>query len=110
MIHPNDDNGDVLRRMEANGDSLTRPRDIDFAVVFREKDAAEGFAEHFRALGYAVSVERAGTRVEFPWDVVVVRHMTPSHQEIGNFEASLQKVADTLDGHNDGWGCMTQQG
>ena len=110
MIHPNDDNGDVLRRMEAKGDSLSRPRNIDFTVVFREKDGAERFAEHFRAQGYKVSIERAGTREEFPWDVLVVKHMTPSHQEIGDFEASLQELADTLGGHNDGWGCITQQG
>jgi len=110
MIHPNDENGDVLRRMEAKGDSLTRPRDIDFTVVFREEDGAERFAEHFRAQGHRVSVERAGTREEFPWDVVVVNHMKPSHQGIGEFEASLQEVADTLGGHNDGWGCITQQG
>src|SRR5271170_267067 len=99
MVHPDDDNGDVLRRLEAKGDNLTRPRNIDFIVVFREEDAAERFAEHFRAQGYAVSVECARTVTEFPWDVVVVRYMTPSHQEIGNFETSLQEVADTLGGH-----------
>jgi hypothetical protein len=110
MIHPNDDNGDVLRRMEADGDSLTRPRDIDFNVVFREEEAADRFAEQFRAHGYTVSVERAGTRPEFPWDVLVVKYMTPSHRDISDFETSLQEVADTLGGHNDGWGCITQQG
>jgi hypothetical protein len=96
--------------MEAKGDSLNRPRDIDFTVVFREKEGAERFAEHFSALGYKVSVERAGTREEFPWDVLVVKHMTPSHQEIGDFEALLQELADGLGGHNDGWGCITQKG
>jgi hypothetical protein len=110
MIHPNDDNGDVLRRLEAKGDNLNRPRNIDFTVVFREENAAERFAEHFRAQGYAVSVDGTGTATEFPWDVVVVKHMTPSHQEIGNLETCLQEVADTLDGLNDGWGCITQQG
>jgi hypothetical protein len=110
MIHPNDDNGGVLRRLKAKGDNLTLPRDIDFTVVFREEDGAERFAEHFRAQGYKVSVERAGTREEFPWDVLVVKHMKPSQQEIGDFEESLQELADTLGGHNDGWGCITQKG
>jgi len=110
MIHPNDDNGDVLRRMEAKGDSLTLPRDIDFTVVFRDEVGAERFAEHFRSQGYKVSVELAGTREEFPWEVVVVKHMTPSHQGIGDFETSLQELAEQLGGHNDGWGCITQQG
>ncbi len=110
MIHPDDDTGDVLRRMEAKGDTLTRPRDIDFTVVFRKQVSAEQYAEHFREQGFKVSVDGSDTEEEFPWDVVVVKHMIPSHQEIEDFEASLQAAADPLGGHNDGWGCITQQG
>ncbi|HLJ25434.1 MAG TPA: ribonuclease E inhibitor RraB [Candidatus Angelobacter sp.] len=36
MIYPNDSNGDALRRMEAQGDDLTIPRDIDFTVAFAD--------------------------------------------------------------------------
>jgi len=56
MIHPNDANADVLRRMEARGDDLTKPRNIDFTVVFPDGNSAERFAQHFRALGHQVSV------------------------------------------------------
>jgi Regulator of ribonuclease activity B len=108
MIYPDDDNGDVLRRLEAAGDNLTLPRNVDFTVVFPEESAAERFAEHFREQGYAASVEFAETVKELPWDVVVVTYMTPSHQEIGDFETTLQKVADTLGGRNDGWGCFSE--
>src|SRR5436309_14481650 len=78
-IYPNDTNGDVLRRMEARGDDLARPRNIDFNVVFASASSAEQFAEHFRALGHEVSVERTETRQDFPWDVLVVQHMAPSY-------------------------------
>ena len=108
MIHPNDENGDVLRRMEAQGDNLNRARNIDFTVVFADQNAAETFAEHFRKQGYAVSVEFAETVKELPWDVVVVKHMMPSHHEITDFETTLQEVADTLGGRNDGWGCFAE--
>jgi hypothetical protein len=37
MIYPNDANGDSLRRMEAEGDDLSRPRNINFTVVFSNK-------------------------------------------------------------------------
>jgi hypothetical protein len=40
--------------MEARGDDLTRPRNIDFTVVFADAISADQFAEHFLALGYAV--------------------------------------------------------
>ncbi len=108
MIYPNDDNGDVLRRMEAKGADLTKPRNVDFTVVFPEETAAKRFAEHFRGQGYSVSVEFAETVKELPWDVVVVKYMALFHQGIGDFEAVLQEVAASLGGRNDGWGCFTQ--
>ncbi|MGA3081867.1 MAG: ribonuclease E inhibitor RraB [Terracidiphilus sp.] len=108
MIYPEDDNGDVLRRLEAQGDDLTWARNIDFSVVFPVESAAERFAEHFRARGYAASVYFAETMAEFPWNVNVVKHMTPSHQGISDFETTLQEVADTLGGCNDGWGCFSE--
>ena len=108
MVFPNDANGDALRRMEAEGDDLTRPRNIDFDVVFPDGNSAEQFAKHFRALGHEVSVEAAGTRRDFPWDVVVVKRMVPSHEGITGFEDLLQSAADRWGGHNDGWGCFSE--
>jgi hypothetical protein len=108
MIYPDDDNGDVLRRLEEQGDDLTRARNIDFSVVFAIESAAERFAEHFRAQGFTASVYFAEAMKEFPWNVSVVKSMTPSHRGIGEFETYLQEVADTLGGHNDGWGCFSE--
>ena len=108
MIYPNDDNGDVLRRMEAQGDDLTKPRNIDFSVVFADGNSAEQFAQHFRALGHGVSVKLTKTDPDLPWDVVVVQHMAPSYEGISDFENLLQSVADGWGGHNDGWGCFTK--
>jgi Regulator of ribonuclease activity B len=107
MIYPNDANGDALRRMEAQGDDLTRPRNIDFSVAFADAKSAEQFAAHFRALGHEVSVESTETDQGFPWDVVVVQHMVPSYDGITNFENLLQSTANALGGHNDGWGCFS---
>ncbi|MGC0773360.1 MAG: ribonuclease E inhibitor RraB [Candidatus Acidiferrum sp.] len=109
VIFPNDANGDALRRMEAEGDDLTIPWNIDFNVVFPDGGAAEEFAKHFRALGHEVSVE-AATEIDqdFPWDVVVVKHMAPSYGGVSGFESLLQSVADCWGGHNDGWGCFSE--
>ena len=90
------------------GDDLTQARNIDFSVVFSTESAAERFAEHLRAQGFTASVYFAEAMKEFPWNVNVVRFMTPSHREIGAFEASLQEIADSFGGHNDGWGCFTE--
>lgn len=108
MIFPNDANGDALRRMESGGDDLTRPRNIDFNVVFANGQSAEEFAKHFRAQGYQASVEAAEADQDFPWDVVVVQHMVPSHEGISSFENLLQSAADRWGGRNDGWGCFSE--
>jgi|SRR5665213_3623297 len=107
MSYPDDDNGDVLRRIEAGGNDLNLSRAVDFTVVFPNENSAEQFATHFRGLGYTVSVEFSETAEGFPWDVVVVKHMALSHKAIGDFEDLLQSVADANGGQNDGWGCVS---
>lgn len=109
MTFPDDENGDVLRRLQRDGDDLTQPRDIDFTVIFPGQFEAEAFANHFRCLGYEVSVEETKAKPEAPWDVLVVKNMIPSHAGITGFEALLQNVASGFGGRNDGWGCFAQK-
>ena len=110
MNHPNDDNGDALRRLEADGDDLSRARNIDFTVVFPDQFKAEEFADYFRNAGYESTVTAAHVKKTHPWDVVVVKHMIPSHSGITEFKAELQEIAATLGGYNDGWGCFAETG
>jgi len=107
-MYPNDENGDALRRMEAEGDDLTRPRDIEFTVVFPSERSAKQFVSHMRTQGYEASPEFSETVEGFPWDVIVVKHMVPSYAEIGDFETMLQSAADPFGGHNDGWGSFSE--
>jgi Regulator of ribonuclease activity B len=110
MIHPNDSTGDALRRLESEGDDLSRPRDIDFNVVFPNESRAGEFAAHFRKMGYKASIRHAQVREQHPWEVLVVKYMPPSHSGISDFERELEKVARPLDGYNDGWGCFPESG
>ena len=109
-IYPEDENGNTLRHMEAQGDDLTKPRNIDFAVVFPDGRSAEQFAEYFHDLGHEISVEETKSKPDFPWDVIVVKHMVPTHEGITDFEDLLQSVADRWRGKNDGWGCFSVPG
>ena len=107
MKFHNDANGDALRRMEAQGDDLTRPRSIEFTVVFPNQNSANQFASHIGALGHEVSLEISETVEGFPWDVIVVKQMVPSHNEIEEFETVLQTAAGAFGGRNDGWVCVS---
>ena len=105
---PDDENGDVLRRMQESGDDLSKPRDIDFTVVLPDKAAAQAFGDRFHELGYRISAEKSNTVPQLPWDIVVTKFMVPSHAGITQFEQELQAVASPLGGRNDGWGCYEQ--
>jgi len=108
IIFPDDENGDVLRQMQANGDDLSKARGIDFTVVFPREESANEFQEYFSALGYTTTLENTACVEDMPWDVVVVKEMVPTHSAITSFELELEEIALPLDGRNDGWGCFEQ--
>jgi Regulator of ribonuclease activity B len=105
---PDDENGEVLRRMQGDGDDFTKSRDIDFSVVFPSESAAEEFADQFRRSGLKVAVQEWEGERELPWDVTVTRYMLPTHAGITEVEEKLEDVAAPLGGRNDGWGCLRQ--
>jgi Regulator of ribonuclease activity B len=108
MTFPDDDTGDALRRLQAQGDPLTNARNVDFSVVFTSEDAATKFAAYFQSQGYKASVKLTEIGREFPWDVTIVKHMVPSHAAIEAFEDLLQSVANDFGGNNDGWVCFSE--
>jgi hypothetical protein len=105
---PDDENGDVLRRMQEHGDDFSKARDVDFTVVFPSEHAAKAFANLISGKGWASSVEMTNCVAELPWDVRVVNHMVPTHAGISQFEAMLADEAKSFEGRNDGWGSLQQ--
>jgi hypothetical protein len=105
----NEENRDVILRMAASGDDLSKPRDIDFSVVFADRRSAEEFAAYFGQLGCRTSTKESGVAPDLPWDVTVVKHMLPVCEAITDFELLLQSKAYPLGGRNDGWGCFEQK-
>jgi hypothetical protein len=101
---PDDDNGDVLRRMFASGDNLSEPRIIDFCFAFAERRQALAFAEivdeHDLEVCISFYDERGG------WQAIVKRYMVPTHEDITALETLLVQRAESVGGEADGWGCM----
>jgi len=110
MQFPDDENGDVLRRMQSSGDDLTKSRDIDFTVVFPDESSARQFAAAFGSERYYVPVRHSECVADLPWDVEVRCDMVPDHAAIGAFEERLEALAAPLGGRNDGWGCFHAAG
>ncbi len=101
---PHDDNGDVLLRMYAAGDDLTKPRMIDFSFIFPERRQALAFADIVDDKDKEVCISYYEDREM--WEVIVQHHMVPDHSAIAAMEAALTVKADSVGGKADGWGCM----
>lgn len=101
-----EENEEVLRRMRAEGDDLTQPRDVDFTVVFPDELSAHAFADQFETADVSVSVEQSNTAEGMPWDVVVTKNIVPENETITEFEVFLADRAIGYGGRNDGWGCF----
>lgn len=106
---PDDENGETLRDMQADGDDLSLPRDIDFAVVFDSEAMARAFYDamaggdcHLEIGPYTDDDGQA------KWDVTVTWFMLPDHAEITGIENTLAALAAPMGGRNDGWGCFPQ--
>ena len=107
-IFPNDENGDVLRRMSDSGDDLGIPREIDFSVIFPTEDSAIEFAVHLLKNELKVSFSEYEEHDEMPWQVQAHIFMLPTHENITGFESLLAEQSSEYGGQNDGWGCMSQ--
>ena len=108
MIFPADENGDVLRRMLAAGDDLTKPRDIDFNHVFAKEEEAQRFVDAVRQLGFDKVSHRFWSEKKM-WDARVVVFMTPAHADISRIESKFDSLAREFLGRADGWGCLAVQ-
>jgi hypothetical protein len=54
---PGDVNGDVLRRLVADGDNLSVPRTLDFQIIFPDEKSATRFAEVVSSKFDSVKIE-----------------------------------------------------
>jgi hypothetical protein len=103
---PNDENGDVLRRMKESGMDFSKSYDIDFEHLFPTEEGARAMAQAVEKTGYKTEVGY-GEEVK-GWDCRVVVHMKPTHEGITAMEESLGKIADEHGGHSDGWGVLQE--
>jgi hypothetical protein len=100
---PDDENGQVLKRMLEDGDDLSRERGIEYYHVFADDDRARAFAEAAAALP-DLAVDPPQSDDEGVWQVCVVRVMVPAHAAITALERELGELAESHGGFADGWG------
>ncbi len=106
---PDDDNGDTLWHMAEQGDDLSVPREVDFAVIFPSENQALEFAIRLLRIRQKVSCGPYEGNLSLPWQVQAHAMMLPTHENISGFESLLERDSASLGGRNDGWGCFSQE-
>jgi hypothetical protein len=101
---PDDENGNVLKRMFDGGDDLSRPRIVDFCFAFPGRQQALAFAEIVDDRDLEVCISSYDEREM--WQAIVKRRMIPTHRDITALESRLTSQAESVGGEADGWGCM----
>lgn len=106
LTFPDDENGDMLRQMQAAGDNLEAARDIDFAFAFKSQAEAERFAAVVTAQGFRAEASDYPERQM--WQAEVTHFMLPTHEGITGLESRLTQTAAEHGGSPDGWGAFLQ--
>ena len=106
LTFPDDENGDILRQMQAAGDNLEAARDMNFAFAFKTQSEAERFAAAITAPDFHAEASDYPERKM--WQAEVTHFMLPTHAAITELEARLSKVAAEYGGSPDGWGSFLQ--
>jgi Regulator of ribonuclease activity B len=104
---PDDENGDVLRRMAARGIDLVSPRIVDFEHCFPDEAAARAFRKSVEATVREARLFESNAESGTGWEVQCRVEMIPSHAAITETEERLGGIAAAFDGRPDGWGFLS---
>jgi hypothetical protein len=104
---PDDENGDVLRRMAAGGVDLSSPRVLDFEHCFPDEKSARHFFDAVSGTVLEARLIQPDPAKRTGWEMQCRQRMIPTHAAITKMETKLATVANRFGGHPDGWGTMS---
>ena len=109
MQFPDDENGDVLRRMHASGFDFGQPHDVDFFALFAKNEDATVVAKQFIAdheTGDPLVSVKTASHDSGRTELAIVKSMLVTHENVTAFENLLADRCASFDGKLDGWGVM----
>lgn len=103
---PDDENGQVLWQMFEDGDDLTEPHQVEFAIVFKDQQQLEQCALHLLYQEQQVSFYDDEETGGADWVLTIHVEMVPEYADIVDLEEWFSSIAEQFDGEYDGWGCL----
>jgi len=109
MEFPNDDNGDVFRRMREAAVDFATPHDVEFFAVLPTEAAAEAVAMLYvadRARGEALVNIETRPAEDGGMELELVKRMLLTHADVTAFKQCLAERVGAHGGDLDGWGVL----
>ena len=104
---PNDENGDVLRRMADRGVDLVSPRVVNFEHCFPDAASAKGFHGAVAATVLEARIREPDAESGRGWEVQCRVRLIPTHEALKQTELPLGELAESFSGYPDGWGSLS---
>ena len=104
MTFPNDETGQVLAEMQAEGIDLNQIHNVVFFHLFETKEQAQAMADHLAEKAADMVLTIHPDETPNVWDLDCSVKMVPSYDGIVAQEAEFEQLATKFKGYNDGWG------
>lgn len=104
MSFPNDDTGQVLAEMHAEGIDFSSIHKVVFFQLFEKKEDAQAMVDHLAIKVPEMEVSLQPDQTPNVWDVDCTVNMLLDYDAIIAQEAEFEQLAAKFDGYNDGWG------
>ncbi len=99
------ENAEILNGMRDKGVNVHTSRKMDFSHLFPSRELAASFAISAMDAGFDTKIDEYPSN-DYPWDVTVSKEMIPSAENVTEAEEKLGVLAQTFEGHADGWGFL----
>ena len=109
MSFPDDENGQLLAEIAAAGVDLNQTVDVDYFHLFEKKPDAEKMLAAVKDAHPEAKLKLFEDDTPGVWDVSCSVAITPSYDNICQYEKVFETIAEQHRGYADGWGLMADE-
>ncbi|WDE06611.1 ribonuclease E inhibitor RraB [Thalassomonas viridans] len=109
-LFPRDSIGDALWQMQQDGDDLSIPREIQFSVLFADKQQALKYGQLLLENNQKLSLCPFPEDETTPWEITAYPEVEASYENITAYQELLENSSAAFQGKYDGWYCIKKGG
>ena len=105
-LFPENNIGEALWKMLAEGDDLTKEREIEFSILFPSEAQALKFGQLLLENNQKLSFCAYPDDKDYPWEITAYPIIAATFENITAYQDLLESSAQAFKGKYDGWYCV----